>query len=218
MAGICGVAAQCGCASRTVTITQADRINTRVQIGREPALREGEPLEVNIVCVYPCDLKKDRNALLAPDKGITSAVWYARRPEVGKLSDAERFDLPARQIYLLTDDTECFGTPKGPRLRGAKKDGKKEIKITGIAFKEKRRFSVAGSLFDPRAVIYVFPKFLDEHENVLPVLPAKFSPPGDYYRHLGVEIGVLDPGKTEEQYIKPTTPRRLNKRRDKEHR
>ncbi|UCE59375.1 MAG: hypothetical protein JSU63_18275 [Phycisphaerales bacterium] len=196
-----------GCAARTLTITQEDFINTRVHINRAPEQRTGEPLEVNIVCVYPSDLDKlnDVNARLSPQRDITSDVWYAYRPEIGKVGVGARFDLPSSQIYLLTDEKEVYGQRVGGRLCGAKQDGKSEIKVAGIKFREAGRFKVAGSLFNERAVIYVFPKFIGPDGKVVPVAPAKFHPPGTYRRDLYVKIGVKGRGTSEDQYIERTS-------------
>lgn len=213
MVGVVGLAslpALPGCASRTLTLTQADYVNTRIHVKRKNVEdRKGEPLEVNIVCVYPSDLRKDKNALLAPDQNITSDVWFQRRPEVGKENEAGRFELPTRQIYVLTDDANYYGKRVGGRLCGAIKDKKEKILVKGIDFRNKGK--VAGDLFKRRSVIYVFPKFLGRDGEILRVEPAKFNPPGDYRRDLFVEIGVIDHGGAEEQYIKNTTGRKMHK-------
>jgi hypothetical protein len=199
-----------GCA-RSLTITQQDYINTQMHVDRSPEYRTGQPLEVNVVCVYPSDLGKPVNAPLAPDNNLTSDVWYRRRPQSGSIAGAGTFDLPAKQIYLLTDSKDAYGKVVGPRLRGGKQDGKSTVKISGIDFREKGKFKVTGSLFDARAVLYVFPKFIGTDGDVLKAAPAKFHPPGDYRRDLYVEIGVEDRGGREIQYINNTTDRKLGR-------
>lgn len=198
-----------GCA-RTLTITQHDYVNTQMHIGRTNTNdRTGEPLEVSIVCVYPSDLSKPVNAALSPDSNITSDLWYKMRPRTGQVGGGSTFDLPAGQIYILSDSKTSYGKVLRPRLNGAVHDGKKKIKLTGLDFHEAGKFKMAGSLFNARACLYVFPKFMGTDGQVLKVPPARFHPPGDYRRDLFVEIGVEDRGGREIQFIKNTTDRKL---------
>ena len=192
-----------GCA-RQLTITQADYINTAMQRDRDAEDRTGEPLEVNIVCVYPKDLDKPRNAALSPDTRITSDVWYKNRPTLERVAGGTAFDLPADQVYLLTDQKEVYGRPIGSSLRGAKIDGQEPMEYRGIRFK---------GLFDKRSVIYVFPRFIGEDRKVEPVAPVKLHPPGAYPRDLYVEIGVEDPKGKAIQYVKNRTVRKLGRDR-----
>lgn len=191
-----------GCA-RVLTITQQDYINTAMHKERRPDRRTGQPLELDVVCVYPKDLEEDKpqNAPLDPANHITSDTWYKHRPEPGRISGAEVFNLPKDQIYLLTDDATAFGRIVGKRLCGAKEDGKREVRIKGIKFK---------GLFDKRAIIYVFPKFIGLDREVLASQPARFNPPGAYTRNLFIEVGVIDPDGRAEQYIKNTTEPKLS--------
>lgn len=196
-----------GCA-RTITFTVHEHINTAIHRDRDPKDRTGEPLEVNIVCVYPSDLDKTENAPLMPDANITSEAWYRFRPVPGHTGGGGRFSIPAKQIYVLSDDQTVFGVRKGKALRGYAETGKKKIKVTGIEFKGSGRGT---SLFNKRAVLYVFPKFIGPTGEVLPVLPARFDPPGHFRRDLYVEIGVKDPAGRAEQFIKNTTVRKAGR-------
>lgn len=190
-----------GCA-RVLTVTQADYINTAMHKNRKPADRTGQPLELNIVCVYPKDLEDDKpqNAPLAPDSNITSDIWYKFRPEPGRSSGGEVFDLPSNQIYLLSDDAAVYGKVVGPRLGGASEDGKRVVRIGDIVFK---------GLFDKRSIIYVFPKFIGADLKVLRSSPVRFHPPGHYRHDLFIEVGVRDPNGRAEQFIANKTERKM---------
>lgn len=192
-----------GCAARTLTIAQDDRINTAVHLHRPREMQSGDPLEVNVVCVYPDDLEKPENERLKPDSGINAKEWYEFRPTTG-VPDGRHFNLPATQIYLLTDEEGVYGKVKGPALRGALEDGFSKKKIEGIAFKKK--------LHSKKSVIYVFPKFIEKSGAVLPVRPAKFSPPGAYRKNLSVKIGVRPGGPHDGQYVENTAKRRWHGR------
>lgn len=191
-----------GCAARTITISQEDRINTAMHLHRAMADQTGDPLELNVVCVYPEDLEKPENELLKPDSSITAKDWYDLRPT--GMPEARHFSLPGNQILLLTNEKTAYGKVKGPALRGAIEDGARERKIDGIRFKKK--------LHSRKSVIFVFPKFIGKGGEVLPVRPVRFSPPGAYTRNLFVKIGV-DPGRPHGgQYIESVTKRRLHGR------
>jgi hypothetical protein len=195
-----------GC-GRTLMIRQDKYINTAPQANRPAAQQTGEPLELAIVCVYPADLDKDCNKLLAPDSKITAKDWYERRPQIGS-SDASRFDLPSKQVFVMTDDKNVYGTRIGSKLRGADHDGD-VVKKTGIHFDG----GVGGGrFFDSKSVIYVFPKFIGKDGGVLPVPPAKFHPPGAYTEQLEIKIGVEPNTPLESaQYIKVLSERKLQK-------
>lgn len=202
LSGMVGAVCVSGC-GRAVTITQAGYINTAGFRGRNPAERTGFPLEVNIVCVYPHDLNKEANSQLSPDSEITSAIWYKKRPD-GR-GEAGKFDLPSDQIYLFTDETDVYGKTVGPRLNGAKHDGKEKIAVRGgIIFNGRL-------LHNAQSVIYAFAKFVDGEGKVLDSPPAKFDPPGHFRRELFIEVGVDDPDGRADQYIKNTTIRHYGK-------
>ena len=191
-----------GCAARIVTVRQEDRINTAMHIHRPLADQTGDPLEVSIVCVYPDDLQKPENERLKPDSSITAKDWYDFRPT--GMPDGQHFNLPANQVYLLTDEKTVFGKIKGPALKGAIEGGTPEREVKGIQFKRK--------LHSKKSVIYVFPKFIDKNGEVLPVRPVKFGPPGAYTRQLFVKIGVDTARPHSGQYIENQTKRRLHGR------
>jgi hypothetical protein len=193
-----------GC-SRTLTISQDMIINTAMHIDRRGEDRTGQPLEVNIVSVYPDDFKNPANERLLPENHITSDVWYADRPQIGDSPDMEgmdgRFRLPKDQIFLLTDATRYYGVKSGGMLKGAAIDGKKDLE---------RSFKFKGPLHNKHSVIYVFPKFIDSRGQVLPVPPAVFAPPGAYTHVLSVKIGVDETRDFYGQYIDNTTTRKMH--------
>ncbi len=187
-----------GCAARTLTITQDDRINTAVHRHRPEGERTGDPLKVTIVCVYPKDLEREENQGLKPGSGITCKDWYANQPVRGG-SVGGRFKVPPEQIYVLTNESEVYGNKKWRALQGAIRDGTKQVEVSGIRFRTK--------LYGRNSVIYVFPKFIGPAGEVLPVPPAVFSPPGAYASRLGVKIGVEEGRGIYGQYIENTTKR-----------
>ena len=188
-----GVALGCtGCASRTVVITQADRINNAMHHYRPPDQRTGDPLEVTIACVYPDDLERDENSGLKPGSGITSKDWYDHQPVRG--GDGGRFVLPTDQIYVLTNAAQVYGRKKGPALNGAINDGRAKVEVSGIKFRGTK-------LHSRNSVIYVFPKFIGPDGDVLPVRAVEFSPPGAYTSRLSVTIGVDETRGNHGQYI-----------------
>ena len=195
-----------GCA-REMTIIQADYINT----GMYKQAHRGEPLELNIVSVYPRDLKNDANERLRPGSGITSKEWFADRPQPGDTKDMEdrdgRFWLKNNQVFLLTDSRKIYGKRVHPALRGAVRDKKKEVVV---------EFEFAGDLHHDESVIYVFAKFTDPNGDVLPVRPAVLHPPGAYTHELTVEVGVDDSRDNYGQYIINKTPRKLHGREEGE--
>jgi len=199
--GLLVLATLAGC-GRTLTIRQDHYINTGGQANRPADKRTGEPLEVDVVCVYPKDLDKAVNEPLRPESRITCKDWYERRP-VATGEEKGRFDLRRDQIFLLTNDDKAYGKHFGNALRGAALDGEAPIRKTGINF--------GAGLHDSRSVIYVFPKFIGKDGGVLPVPPAKFHPPGAYVADLEIKIGV-DPDRSleEAQYVKVLSERKMH--------
>ena len=197
-----------GCA-RSLTIRQDPYINTAAQANRPADKRTGEPLEIDVVVVYPADLKKAGNELLRPDSKITCKDWFDRRPQTGVPPGANRFELPRDQVYVLTNDDSAFGRHIGSALRGAVLDGDKPINKGDIAL-------AWGMVHDKQTVIYVFPKFIGR-DGVLPVAPAKFEPPPAAYESgLEVKLGVYPNRPLDEaQYIEVTSPRTLYKNESK---
>lgn len=184
MLALCAVSVSAGCASRSLTIRQQDYINTAMHRDRDPDKRTGEPLRVDVVCVYPADLQRAGNELLNPDSHVTSNYWFDNAPGKGKIS------IPAEQIYVLSDNRSEYGTWKHPSLRGAKQDGKSEVVIKGINFKEKRGWKEGGTFLARDAVIYVFPRFTNKEGKVMEIPPAKFYPPSKHPKNMIVQIGV----------------------------
>ena len=176
------LAALSGCGKELV-ITQDSYINTGVG-------PNGEPMELNVVYVYPKDLDHPANSRLAPDRGITSDVWFRDRPQGADAKDTPdrgaRFWIPREQILLLNNppaDTS-YGVRIGNRPRGASYDAKEEVGRWKLDFK--------GSAGSKESVIYVFGRFSDANGNPLPRPPARFNPPGDYGKELRVHIGGQD--------------------------
>ena len=196
-----------GCRARTLTITQEDHINTAMHEHRAREKQTGDPLELNVVCVFTGDLEKPENARLQPDEGITAKEWFEFRP-TGAPPDGRHFNLPCNQIYMLTNEESPCGKVKGPALRGALEDGFSEKTIRDISFRKR--------LHHRRSVIYVFPKFIDKNGEVLPVPPVKYHPPGAYTRNLAVKIGVRAGGPHGGQYIENQARRRLHGRTKEE--
>ena len=104
-----------GCRARTLRIIQEERINTAMHQDRPQNKQTGNPLEVNIVCVFPSDLEKPENARLHPNEGITAKEWYEFRP-TGAPPDGRHFNLPCNQIYMLTNEESLCGKVKGPGI------------------------------------------------------------------------------------------------------
>ncbi len=191
---ICGVALASGCSSNKLTILQSEYINTAVHLNRPVDQRTGDPLEVTIVCLYPDDLEKESNAGLKPGSGITSKGWYDNRPTH---SGSGGFQVPADQVFLLTNDSQPYGTRVGRRLQGAKRDGRSEVVVTGINFRSR-------SMFKSGPIMYVFPKFIGPQGQVLPVPPILYSSPRQR-RGIRFKIGV-DPSRDHYgQYIERIT-------------
>lgn len=174
-----------GCSSRSITIQQDPYINNGMQCDRSAGERTGEPLELNVVMVYPDDLKDVRNDRLRPGSGITSQEWFSRRPQPGDTVDAEsgaNFRLKPEQIFLLTNDSAVYGKRIGQALRGASLDGA-SVSKGGIDFDN-------WASGDSKSVVYVFGRFTDKNGSVLPVPPAVFNPPGAYPKELVVKVSV----------------------------
>ena len=112
------VAASAGCGSRTLLITKDPFINTAnpLDYHKPPTERQGESLEVTIVCVTPDDL--------------------AKGGAYQKLAPAT-FSMTAKEFYTTEFDTVV--RTKVP-IVGAKKDGKETVKKT-FDFPSKKLFS-----------------------------------------------------------------------------
>lgn len=184
--GALGATVLSGCASRSLTIRQQDYINTAMHCDRDPDKRTGEPLRVDVVCVYPSDLQTAGNHILNPESPVTSDHWFNNRPNKGSIS------IPAERIYVLSNNKNEYGKWTGFSLGGAKLDAKPEIVIKGIKFKEERGWKEGGALLAKDAVIYVFPCFTGKDGKVIASAPAKFYPPRKYSKKMVVEIGVQD--------------------------
>ena len=201
--------ASVGC-NRELTIIQHDRINNGMHINRPENQRTGEPLEVNIVCVKASDLDEEGNSLLDPDSGITCDLWYRDRPAPGAKIDDEDysgFKIPKSQVFVLTDEKDRYGSRQGAALRGAVADNRSKVEVS---------FDFGGELHAKKSVIYVFPKFMGPDGTVLPVTPAKFSPPGDFVEELTVEIGVDNSRPHYGQFVERTTEAKLNRSKHEE--
>lgn len=188
-------AASSGCSTRAVSITQANLINNA-------NIRDGEPLEVTVVCVHPDDLENPDNQLLQSGSTINSKVWYQRRPSLsGSGSGITPFQLIPDRIFVFTDDqqSEVYGTKLGAALRGADHDGRSLIT---------RKISSRDGFWRSGSVIYVFAAFSGP-EGVLPVAPATFA--GHQKATIDVEIGLIESQLTNRnanygQFIKRVAP------------
>ena len=154
-----------GCSTSKFTIVQDEFINTAVHLNRPVEQRTGDPLEVTIVYLFEDDLAKEANAGLRPGSGITSKGWYDNRPSH---SGRGGFQVPADQVFILTNDDQPYGTRVGRRLQGAKRDGTAEIVVEGASFRSRGRFKSG-------PIMYVFPKFVGPQGQVLPVPPILHS-------------------------------------------
>lgn len=187
----------CACGEKKMSLTRDEYINSEMYIDRPVADRTGAPLEVNVVLVYPDDLKKDVNSQLKPGSGITSKEWFEKRPKAA--ADPARFDLPRSQILLFTNDSDYYGERKGPALQGTKVASPDPALLT---------FKFERGLNDENAVIYVFGRFTDKDGYLLPVPPAMFQAPGKYPDELSVHIGVDWNRSGIHQYIVSRTNRK----------
>ncbi len=173
----------CGCPARTMMVEVDQYINA------SPANPKGQPLAVDIVSVFPQDLEgkdsKAANEELKPETPITADVWFAKRPtrEAMKQKDnTERFRIKKQQIYSFTKEPagSLYGVRAGGLLvGGAFKPGQKDQIVKGIPI---------DSIFDSKAVIYVFCKFQDAKGNILPTKPVVFWTVGDFRDQLKVHI------------------------------
>jgi hypothetical protein len=171
-----------GCGGRMMTITVADYINT----GFAP---KGAPLEVDIVTVLPKDFKDEKqevNQDLLPDAGITSDVWFERKPTARSMrdsADVDHFQIPKSQIFSFTDRKDVYGQRCGEALVGAAFRDDGAITVKGIPP------SSAYTLHRAKSAIYVFCRFQDpDGRGVLRTRPAVFSPVGSYRQKLAVRI------------------------------
>jgi hypothetical protein len=213
-AGLClAVLLAGGCSDRHLTIVQDDFVNNGMQHGRAEKDRTGEPLQIDIVCVHPEDLRPNEHIVkgLGPDSGITADVWFEHRPQTSyknkeKDSSDKIFRLPKNHIFVLCRKNdegkpETYGEYRRPCLRGAKLDGR-SLTVDGIQFR-------SSSLFDDNSIIYVFGKFTDDKGKVLKTAPAVFHPPGKYTANIRVKVGVhndqMNDPDARGQYIENTT-------------
>lgn len=109
------------------------------------------------------------------------------------------FSMTAKDFY--TD--EFKNVPKTAlTIRGAKHDGKEVRKSFDFPAKK---------LFNKDSVIYVFAKFSGpEPQEILPVAPVVFHPPGAYTHRLPVHIGAREDvkdGPAHGQYIETDSKR-----------
>lgn len=195
------VLAATGCSStRTLRVTQEEYVNTGMSWRLPPENRTGDPLEVSVVWVLPEDLENPVNRDLRPESGITTKIWYERRPELGAQPGSGKFEIPAGQIFVLADQEGIYGTRLGCRLHGAHQKQKHTETLT-------YQFKVPSVFGDP--IVYVFPKFVGEGGELLPVPPAVYTPPESRNNMFAVQIGV-DAGRQNEptagQYIRKVNP------------
>ncbi len=187
--GVCAVlllAGAVGCNARIMTIHREGVINTYVG-------PRGSPLSIDIVTVAPSDFKGDEksnaNHDLVPGNGITSDVWFAKKPTTRNVIEdpqgATHFILDRDRIISFTDRDK-------PDVYGIRKDGT----IRGLKFKQPGEPDSivvdeipAIDIHDSKAAIYVFAKFTDKQGNVKKTLPAVFSPVGAYRQRIEIEIG-----------------------------
>ncbi len=176
----CLTAFASGCSSNALTIVQGEYLNTAVHMNRPVDQRTGDPLEVTFVCLYPEDLEKEANSGLRPGSGITCKGWYDNRPSH---SGGGGFQVPADQVFLLTNDSQPYGTRVGRRLQGANRDGKSKLVVKGVNFGSR-------GFFKKSPVMYVFPKFIGPQGQVLPVSPIIYESPrwrGGFRFKIGVD-------------------------------
>ncbi|MBX3394906.1 MAG: hypothetical protein KF841_06025 [Phycisphaerae bacterium] len=174
-----------GC-GRELTIYRDDVINTDFD-------RNGAPIEVDIVSVFPSDFRKvndvdleEINTDLLPSKGINSKMWFERKPTRESYSkmDPNHYYIPSKRIFSFAANRETtFGNYKGGRIQGAKfrESGRtaKEIVVTGIPVDD---------IWNDRSVIFVFCKFTNANGEILPTAPAEFRKLGRYKEDLAIHI------------------------------
>ncbi|HWL93908.1 MAG TPA: hypothetical protein VNT79_10270 [Phycisphaerae bacterium] len=169
-----------GC-SRKLTIYRDEVINTNFD-------RNGVPMDVDIVSVYPSDFKdelEDINRDLLPGQRITSDMWFLNRPtreSAKNPDDRSHYRIPRERILSFCERAEdTAGERQGGRIRGSKysKSGEHEIVLSNIP---------VGSPNHERSVIFVFCRFTDANGTVLQTRPAEFRKPARFGNELGVRI------------------------------
>jgi hypothetical protein len=183
-----------GCQDRLLTIDRDAQINTF----NAP---DGKPLRVDIVCVRPEDLsgsKREVNRELVPGSTINSADWFAKKPTLKSASqkdDTQHYQLPASQILSYTDEpqSEIYGKKVGGKILGGAHDPNRIGELS---------VPKPGDIFDPDSVIYVFGRFTDDRDNVLPIPPAVFHRTGAFRKQIAVHIRAQEIVRTSqrEQY------------------
>lgn len=185
---VCVVActtASVGC-GRELTIYRDDVINTDFD-------RNGAPIEVDIVTVFPSDFRKvndvdleEINNDLLPGKGVNAKMWFERKPtrESYRNMDPNHYYIPSKRIFSFAANRETtFGNYKGGRIQGAKfrESGRtaKEIVVQGIPVDD---------IWNDRSVVFVFCKFTNANGEILPTAPAEFRKLGRYKEALAVHI------------------------------
>lgn len=194
-----------GC-GRQLTIYRDDVINTDFD-------RNGAPIEVDIVSVFPSDFRRTNdvdleeiNNDLLPGKQINSKMWFERKPtrESYKNMDPNRYYIPSKRIFSFAANKEgIFGTYKGGRIQGAKfresNRAAREIVVTGIPVDD---------IWNEKSVLFVFCKFTNASGEILPTAPAEFRKLGRYKEDLGVHI--------HDKYVEALTGAKLDKNMEEE--
>lgn len=177
---ICASPLAVGC-GRELTIYRDDVINTEFD-------RNGVPMDVDIVMVYPSDFKGDLmeiNRDLLADSSITSDMWFKNKPTRDSAKDPEdhaHYRIPSDRIFSFAEKKEeAYGKYLGGQLQGAKysKKGEKEIIVRNIP---------VADIWNERSILYVFGRFTDAKGAVLPTKPAKFWKIGRYKEELAIRI------------------------------
>jgi hypothetical protein len=182
MAWILTGAASAGCGSRTLVITQDRIINT------------ANPLDYNKPAA------ERRGETLEVSIVCVTADDVAKPGPYQKLAPAT-FSMTSKDFY-----TDEFANVSRTKLTvvGAKQDGKETVKKS-FDFPSKK-------LFDKGSVIYVFARFQGPQQEILPVAPVVFHPPGAYrgtlYVHIGARENVTE-GDTHGQSIEMVLKRGL---------
>lgn len=169
-----------GCENRTIAVDREKFINTRA----DP---KGYPVSIDIVSVYPSDLKDAANKDLMPTgPGITADLWFARKPtreSMSRKDDVQNFRLGEEQIHSYTDEDNktIYGRRKGGKIIGT------DASSGNIVISRSQGLPVR-DIFSSEAAIYVFAKFTDKNGKVLPSRPAVFWRVGDFKEELAVRI------------------------------
>lgn len=201
---MCVASLDIGC-GRELTIYRDNVINTDFD-------RNGAPIEVDIVTVFPSDFRRvndtdleEINNDLLPGKKINSKMWFERKPtrESYKNMDPNHYYIPSKRIFSFAANREdTFGTYKGGRIQGAKfreSNKKGDIVVTGIPVDD---------IWNERSVLFVFCKFTNANGEVLPTAPAEFRKLGRYKEELAVTI--------HDKYVEVGTSAKLDKNMEEE--